>query len=148
MTMQNEIELFAATAQQLAARSSLIGGRPWGAAQGKPRIYMPSRRDCQVYFAFPDYPTGDEKDLLGGSCLKVFVDECGQHPNWYAAERKKLICSHYREGLALSALEQGDEDLARAIMDRDEDFDAAEVDAASGHMVNGRLAEARAALSL
>jgi len=112
MSMQTwtEIELFAAVAQQLAARSALIGGKPWGAAQGKPRIYMPSRRDCKVYFEFPDFPTGDETDLLGGACLKVLIDDCGQHPNWYKSQRAKLLAQHVEaaEKLAEFARPQAD----------------------------------------
>lgn len=150
MSMQQwtEVELFAAVAQQLAALSSLVGGKPWGADKGKPRVYLATgRKDVKVYFEFPDFPTGDERDLLGGAAFKVFIDDCGQHPNWYKSQREKLLRSHYRESLAIQAFAD-DQDLARAIMQREEPYTAAEVDDAGRHLANGRIAEARASLGL
>lgn len=95
--MTSELKSFEDQVQrQLEERADLVDGKPWGVAQGKPRIYLQSRRDAKVYVEFPDYPTGDETDLLGGAELKVFIEECGQHPNWYKAQRRKLV-DHFAE---------------------------------------------------
>lgn len=90
-----ETEVFEAKVrEQLEERAAMVGGKPWGVAQGKPRIYLPSRRDTQVFIEFPGYPTGDEADLLGGPKLSVIIDDYGQHTNWYKRRRAKVISDH------------------------------------------------------
>ena len=133
---------------QLEKWAKFIGGCPWGADRGKPRIYMRSRKDIKIFFGFPDSPTGDESDLLGGATLVILIDECGQPPNWYAAQRRVMMRSQYRASLILAALHAGDEVLARDIADREGPVTAAESDAASGELLNGRIVEARTVLGL
>lgn len=53
--------------QQLNELANLIEGSAWGADRGKPRIYMRSTRDRKIFFDFPDCPTGDADDVLGGA---------------------------------------------------------------------------------
>ena len=146
----NELKEFEARVEkQLKARAALVGGTDWGVAEGNPRIYLQSRRDAKVFFEFPDYPTGDQGDLLGGCALRVLIDECGQHPNWYRGQRAKMMEAHRREFIALCALHAGDEALARDLMDDehcDDEITDEMMDEAGGHLVNGRLAEARAVL--
>lgn len=143
----NSNELIESTAKQLAEMAGLVSGRPWGADKGKPRIYLKSRKDMTVYFAFEDYPTGDDDDLLGGASLKVYIDDCGQSPKWYASQKRIVIQNRMQHGLALAAWSAGDRQLAEDIMDAD-DFDGEQIDEASGHLANGRLAEARESLGL
>lgn len=145
----NATQLFETVTNQLATAAEIIGGRPWGADKGKPRIYMPSScRGRKVFFEFPDFPTGDPADQLGGAALKIFIDDCGQHANWYTSQRQKVVHRMYRPSLALSAIHAGDAGLAAEIMDRDDDITAEEIDAAGGHLINGRIAEARETLGL
>jgi hypothetical protein len=93
--MNAELVNFEAKVQeQLEERARLVGGKPWGVKQGKPRIYLPSRRDVKVFVAFEGFPTGDDADLLGGAKLVVLIDDCGQHPNWYRAQREKIMSQH------------------------------------------------------
>ena len=97
--------------------AEIVGGKAWGADKAKPRIYMPSRRDCKAYFDFPDvlYPDSMSADepidgavcCLGGACLKVFIDDCGQHPNWYKGQRAKIMQSMQTAALAVSAITHG-----------------------------------------
>ena len=133
---------------QLESAATLIGGKPWGAEHGKPRIYLNApRRDAKVYAEFPDCPTGDRQELLGGANIVVQIADCGQAASWYSSERKKLARRYWRESLALSAIQCQDLALARDIMDIDRSEMTAElVDEVAAHLVNARLAEARAAL--
>jgi len=131
-------------AQQLERAAEIVGGEPWGATTGKPRIYMPSRRDATIYFEFPD---SDGATYLGGACLKIFIDDCGQHPNWYAGQKRKIMASQRLAGLALCAFSEGDEELARAIAEADEIDEMAVYEQAANHLVNGRFAEARETLA-
>lgn len=140
--METFAELATITADQLKRWAEIVGGKPWGAEKGRPRIYMPTRRDCKVYFDFPDFPTGDEKQILGGARFQCFIDNCGQHPHWYQSQRQMLMVAHYKTMLALSALAAYDEQLARDIMELAE-VDADMLDEAGGHLCNGRTAEAR-----
>lgn len=122
---------------ELKRLASLVGGKNWGVAQGKPRIYMPSRRDKKVYFDFPDYPNGDATAPLGGASAKNCIDECGQ------GEKQKTMRGLYRPGLAIAAAQAGDDELAQLIMDRDDDITADELGRASHELINGRVDEAR-----
>lgn len=148
MTFATEMELLTATKKQLESWAAVIGGKAWGADKGKPRIYMPSFKDRKIYFAFDDFPTGDDLNLLGGAALKVFIDDCGQAPQWYASQRKREMTAVTTAALALEALDHGETDLAATIMDLDDTPGDAAIDAFSDHITNGRLAEARQALGL
>ena len=138
-------ELFAAVNSQLNKAAEIVGGKAWGADKGKPRIYMSFRKDIKVSFQFNDFPNGDESDLLGGASLSIFIEDCGQHANWYAGQSKQVVARMQKPALALAALHAGDEQLARDIMDLDE-VTAEMTDGAGGHLTNGRIAEARQAI--
>jgi len=137
----------------LEAAAELVGGRAWGAEKGRPRIYMRSARDRKVYFEFPDaaYSTGEDlvngATTLGGPAFKVWIDDCGQHPNWYVSEKQQIMKAARTEALALMAFTDGDPELAEAIMDGEEIDDLEAYDAAAGHITNGRFAEAREVLN-
>lgn len=139
--------------QALNRMAEIVGGNAWGLDKGKPRIYMPlKRRDAKAYFDFADaaYSSAQQPingtTTLGGAVLKIFIDDCGQAPQWYKSQREKLVSRFQREGLAIMAYE-ADESLAEAIMELDE-IDDDQVNTVSGHLVNGRVAEARAALGM
>lgn len=140
MTTQEELDRI--TRDQLHAAATLIGGKPWGADRGMPRIYMRSSKDRKIYFDFPDFPTGDASDVLGGARLQCRIDDCGQHANWYRGQRAKIVESFQTHALALAAATH-DRALAEAIMDHDGEFDDRDVDALSGHFSNGRIDAAR-----
>jgi hypothetical protein len=141
--------------EELERAAELIGGKAWGIDKGKPRIYMPSRRDIKAYFEFPDaaYSSPDDQVsgsvCLGGHRFVVWVAECGQHPNWYESQRKKVFEANRNASLALHAFAAGDEALAEAIASADPDqFDGDQIDEAARSLVNGRTAEARQVLGL
>ncbi|GMV72860.1 MAG: hypothetical protein AMXMBFR77_26970 [Phycisphaerales bacterium] len=140
--METTSDLIQAVKAQLDRWAEITGGSAWGADRGMPRIYFGSRRDVRAFFDFPDFPTGDSEDLLGGARANVYVEDCGQHENWYKSQRAKVRASLQRPGLALCALHAGAEDLAREIMADDGDLDGALIDEVSSHLANGRLAEA------
>jgi len=50
---------------------------------GEERLYLNYRKDVKVYVVF------DDAGELAGAALRVYVDDCGQHGNWYAAEKQK-----------------------------------------------------------
>jgi hypothetical protein len=132
--------------EQLAAMPELIGGKAWGLDKGKPRIYLPSRRDMKVYFAFDDAAYSSPTDevsgavTLGGARLCVQIDDCGQHPNWYAGQKAKVAEAQRLNSLALMVAEAGDFELARRVVANGVDDD----DEFAGHVINGRLTEAAA----
>ena len=134
--------------EQLEAAAELIGGKAWGIDKGKPRIYMPSRRDCKVYFDFPDAAYSSPADqvsatvVLSGAQLKIYIEDCGQHPNWYASQKARIRARQGANGLALMAFIAGDEQLARDLLDGL--ADGVDGDAFAAHVVNGRMDEARA----
>ena len=140
--------------QQLELMADIIGGKAWGIDKYKPRIYLQYRRDVNCYFSFPDavYPDGDTdvEDTagdIGGSRLNVYIDDCGQHPNWYKKQKSDVMQSYMKHSLALSAITHcEDEGLARQIMEIDEKLTAQEIDDASHHLINGRSEEAREVL--
>jgi hypothetical protein len=148
MIDQETKEFEAQVQRQLEERAALVGGKAWGVAQGKPRIYLRSRRDVKVYVDYPDYPTGDSNDLLGGPALRVLINECDQHSNWYASQREKLMRDHRGIFLALSIWSDGDPQLAAEIAEEGIDVDDATLDAVANHSANGRFIEARQLLSL
>ena len=112
--------------------------------KGKPRIYMKTRRDVTAFFYFPDYPSGDPDNLLGGAGLSVFIEECQQPAAWYTSQRQMIVESFYSEGLAIEAWDYS-RPLADKMMEYGE-FTAAQVDEISGHLVNGRVVEASDAI--
>lgn len=136
---------------ELNRKASIVGGKVWGAEKGKPRIYMNYRKDVKVFFEFPDFDTV----ALGGACLKIFIDDCGQHPNWYVSQRKQIMASFMKEGLAIMALDSVEnrmteaekaampvetrEKFAREIMEMDEDFSETQINTASHEFINGRV---------
>lgn len=137
--------------QQLNELANLIEGSAWGADRGKPRIYMRSTRDRKIFFDFPDCPTGDADDVLGGARFQCYIDDCGQHPRWYQSQRSLEIKSHRHEAIALAAAcypGSSGWELAEQIMEREHDYSAKDIDDAASHLVNGRLVEAAEALGL
>jgi len=59
----------------------------WWGRNGGPveRLYMQAgRRDAKVFFTF------DVPESVFGSTLKIFIDDCGQPPAWYAGQKRKL----------------------------------------------------------
>lgn len=122
--------------------AELIGGKAWGAANGKPRIYFQSAKDRKVFFSFPDFD-GTE---LGGARLDVFIDDSGQPANWYASQKQRENERLYAAALAIQAFEF-DEAKAAAIMELDE-VTPEMLDAASHEFANGRAAEGFAVLGL
>ncbi len=89
---------------KLKELAELVGGKAWGADIGKPRIYLPAAKGRTVYVYFPDFPTGDDDEPFGGGVISVYIDACGQHPNWYHSQRERemkrrvwvslTICAH------------------------------------------------------
>lgn len=138
--------------EQLERAAEIVGGKAWGLDKLKPRIYMPSRKDMKVYFEFPDctYETPDDTadaiKQLGGACLKVFIDDCGQSPSWYSSQKKLVMDRQQVASLALCAYTLcDDDDLACKIMELEEIEDDT-LNGAANHLVNGRAAEARSVL--
>lgn len=127
-------------ADELARAAELIGGKPWGLNIGKPRIYMPVwRKDAKVYFDFPEAGALG----LGKPILKVWIDECGQHPNWYKSEANRLRATFAAQLLALYALVFfDDEEMARILLETD-DVDEKKL---AEQLENGRIDQVRAAL--
>lgn len=141
--------------QTLEAMATLVGGRAWGLDKGKPRIYMPSSKDRKVFFDFTDAAFSSPEHLsdagatLGGATLCVGTDDCGQAPAWYESQKRIMmqLDSVRRASMAIMAFES-DEAFAAAIMAKEDELTDDEIDAASSHLVNGRIAEAKEALGL
>jgi len=65
------------------AKQAGIEASYWGKGD-KCRIYAKARRrDVKVYLEL------DDADATGAA-LKVFIDDCGQSPKWYASQRSML----------------------------------------------------------
>ena len=142
-------EITTTTTTQLKRLAGIIGGNAWGVDRSMPRIYMRSgSRDRKFYFDFPDWPTGESAEILGGERFQVRINECGQAPAWYASQRKIAIKSYTRHALAISAAQADAWELAEMIMNRDEEYSDGEIDEAAGHLLNGRIDEARTCLDL
>ena len=123
----------------------IIKGSAWGEDKKMPRIYFQSAKGRKVYFSFPDFD-GSE---LGGARLNVFIDDCGQSSKWYASQKQIEISRRFAAVLALMAAQYDEANgMAQADAIMDEDFDASQVDEASSHFVNGRLAEAYTVLGI
>lgn len=129
-------------ADQLTAAAAAIGGKPWGADKGKPRIYIQTRRrDVTAYFAFADADAAD----LGGARLEVYIEDCGQSGAWYASQKQKIRANLAPHGLVLIALRAGHAELAEQILDRS--WTAEQVDQAADALLNGRVDEVIALLA-
>lgn len=139
-------------AQQLEKIAEITGGKAWGLAQGKPRVYLPSRRDIKLFLSFegaafssPDQMTDGVTTGLFGVKLNCFIDDCGQPTNWYKSQKAKAM-----EGArgALNAAmwfdHTGNADEAKRFADEELTIS----DEAASHLINGREAEARAAVGL
>jgi len=136
-------------AQRLAA---IIGGRAWAQPDGGlPRIYVDGwwSRKWRVCFAV---------DEDGGWGLRVWIPPCGQHPRWYASQRRKVLETPRLRAaaLALAAAGDGCDDAALAVAHRImaagpdawEAWDDAAIDDAARHFANGCLDAGLAALGL
>jgi len=128
---------------QLNQAAKLIGGKPRGLERGAPQIYMKVRRDITVYYSFPDFPTGDADDLLGGAKLCVYIDDCGQAPKWYASQKAIVRRNQYGRSLALSALRAGMKTLALELVHSDCRFTERDADAIAHAIDNDHADEAR-----
>jgi len=67
------------TDEGLAVLAEMVEGKPWAKA-GRTRIYFATARGTTAYLNFD-----------GGWELKIFIDDCGQHPNWYKSQKAKLM---------------------------------------------------------
>jgi hypothetical protein len=57
-----------------------------GAADQSARLYLNiGRRDVKIWLQFKNAM------MLEAPELRVRIDECGQHENWYASQREKLM---------------------------------------------------------
>lgn len=140
-------------ADELARRAKVIGGKAWGADKQKPRIYMNvGRKDVSAYFMFPDakYETDsqewDEFTGLGGSRFCVYIDDCGEKPEWYTAQ-KSLVRERFRgKALALIALDREDEELAKQFAEA-ETIEEEVFEKLHRLLSDGKLDEARSVFS-
>lgn len=73
-----------------------IHARWWGRDGQGERIYLNGhgRRDVKVWIEF------DDAGEVHGAALKVRIDECGQHPKWYASQRAQFM-SDYAEAFQI-----------------------------------------------
>jgi len=149
--METYEEIESKAAEVLSRWAEIVEGRPWGVAQGKPRIYVNGwGKGTTVYFEFPDFPDGTDT-LIGGAAMKVFIDDCGQHPNWYMSRRRQIMqdAGTLKRSLTLMILaDVGDEDFARRTMHADYDEGALRdhLDEIAGHLINGRKGQAETIL--
>jgi hypothetical protein len=67
-----------------------INARWWGRSDAGERIYLNGhgRRDVKVWIDF------DDAADVRGATLKVRIDDCGQHPSWYAGQRTKFMADY------------------------------------------------------
>lgn len=85
------IKILSLTEKQTAIVAKLaaagIDARWWGRGDQGERIYLNGhgRRDVKVWIEF------DDPGEVAGAALKVKIDDCGQHPNWYAGQRAKFM---------------------------------------------------------
>ena len=73
------------TVEKIIARAKAAGidASFWEKA-GRCRIYAKlRRRDAKVFLELDDADAN-------GAALKIFIDECGQAPAWYASQKEKL----------------------------------------------------------
>lgn len=123
--------------------AKLIGGNPWGESIDKPRIYMPSKH--RVFFSFPDYPTGEKSDPLGGAKFNVWIE--GETIRAViVAKQNQLYRDHYKHSLALEAA-RWEWGLAEQIMRSETPLDRTSVDVLSADLINGRLETVRSFFS-
>lgn len=101
-----------------------------------------AQKNTKIFYDFPDYVP----EYLGGAALKVFIDECGQSPKWYASQRKILMSAQTANGLALSALDNCSEELAKEILEFDDEWEDDLINEIAHELINGREDSARALL--
>jgi len=59
--------------------------RWWGPNGIATRIYLNYRKDVKCWIEF------DEPEECDGAALKVYIADCGQHPNWYKTQKQKVM---------------------------------------------------------
>lgn len=136
---------------QLQKIAEITGGNAWGIDRGKPRVYLPSRRDIKTFISFEDAAFSSPDDAISvttglfGENLNCYIDDCGQSPNWYKSQRA-LAIEDARPLFDAAAwfLFSGNADEAKRFADEELNIS----DEAASHMMNGREAEARAAVGL
>lgn len=135
--------------EQLTQAAEIVGGKAWGLDRGKPRIYLPSRRDAKVYISFEDAAYCHTDDVVSGTCglfgakLNCFIDDCGQSPNWYRSQKAQMLAGARAAFDAVTwFLFSGNADEAERFADGELQID----DEAASHMINGREGQARAAI--
>ena len=57
----------------------------WGPNGSATRIYLKFRKDVKCWIEF------DEPDDCDGAALKIYIADCGQHANWYKAQKKQIM---------------------------------------------------------
>lgn len=135
--------------EKLDQLASVAGGRAWGASLGKPRVYLPSRKDISLYISFEDSAYSDHLDecseVVGiwGEKINCYINDCGQSPAWYASQRRLAIDGARPAFYAVMWMNATDnEDEARRIAGGELGLS----DEAVKHLINGRIDDARAAL--
>lgn len=138
--------------QQLAKIAEITGGNAWGLDQGKPRVYLPSRRDIKLFLSFedaafssPDQAADGVTSGLFGCKVNCFIDDCGQSPNWYKSQKAKAMEGARAAFDAAFWFEHtGNTDESQRFADEELTIS----DEAASHLINGRETEARAAVGL
>jgi hypothetical protein len=82
---KNLTEKQAAVVAKLIAAG--IDARWWGRGDAAERLYLNGhgRRDVKVWIEF------DDPENVAGAALKVRIDDCGQHANWYRSQRAEFM---------------------------------------------------------
>lgn len=125
MTHADKLEQLTRT--QLNEWAAVIHGTPHLSNTLVPSIEVETV-EGKTFFEFPDFPTGDDANVLGGARLRT----------GHTLTRNTL----YIRALALAALNNSETDLAKAIMTLDV-IDPDILDEAVRHLNNGRPAAAR-----
>lgn len=129
--------------------ATVTGGKAWGLDKGKARVYFKaSRRDTSIFLDFADYTS----DNLGGAVLKVFIEACGQPGAWYVSQKRIIMDNYTAASMAAMAYtastsEGRDVAIANAELAMQVDWNADLVNSVSAAFVNGRIAEAVAAMT-
>jgi hypothetical protein len=56
----------------------------WGPNGNATRLYLNYRKDIKCWIEF------DEPEECYGAALKIYIADCGQHPNWYKSQKQKI----------------------------------------------------------
>lgn len=148
--MDLDEELLFKTRAQLALWSGVVGGTPWGAEKGCPRIYMTEfGEEPTAYFKFIDFPTGHDVNVLGGAWLEVYVSKDGRNPDEVRAMTREMIQQYRLEQLALGFLNIGEPGMASAVTQLYRDrLTREDEDRAWHYILNHRPDDARRVLGL